>query len=159
MDTTRRQILSAGVAAAAAAAVPRLFAQQGAPGKFYERGPVRIYYEEAGSGFPLLLLPGGGLNATIGFWSMCRALSVELRDQKYSDAPSLTYRNVAACGTPVGDAVASVSVLCSFRYSRTGPGSSCSVVLIQKISLSEFGLAILRVWSRISQPSAPGALT
>ena len=24
-------------------------------GKFYERGPVRIYYEEAGSGFPLLL--------------------------------------------------------------------------------------------------------
>ena len=36
---------------------------------FYERGPVRIHYEEAGSGFPLLLLPGGGLNATIGFHS------------------------------------------------------------------------------------------
>lgn len=32
---------------------------------FYENGPVRIYYEEAGSGFPLLLLPGGGMNATI----------------------------------------------------------------------------------------------
>ena len=31
----------------------------------YEKGPVRIYYEETGSGFPLLLLPGGGLNATI----------------------------------------------------------------------------------------------
>src|SRR5439155_634492 len=27
---------------------------------FYERGPVRIHYEEAGSGFPLLLIPGGG---------------------------------------------------------------------------------------------------
>jgi pimeloyl-ACP methyl ester carboxylesterase len=37
-------------------------------GKFYERGQTRIYYEEAGSGFPLLLLPGGGLNATIGFF-------------------------------------------------------------------------------------------
>jgi pimeloyl-ACP methyl ester carboxylesterase len=32
---------------------------------FYEKGPVRIYYEEAGSGFPLLIIPGGGLNATI----------------------------------------------------------------------------------------------
>ena len=34
---------------------------------FYEKGPVRIHYQEAGSGFPLLLLPGGGLNATISF--------------------------------------------------------------------------------------------
>jgi pimeloyl-ACP methyl ester carboxylesterase len=31
----------------------------------YERGPVRIRYEEAGSGPPLLVIPGGGLNATI----------------------------------------------------------------------------------------------
>lgn len=33
----------------------------------YERGPVRIHYEEAGSGFPLLVIPGGGLNATTAF--------------------------------------------------------------------------------------------
>jgi pimeloyl-ACP methyl ester carboxylesterase len=32
---------------------------------FYEKGAVRIYYEEAGSGTPLLVLPGGGLNSTI----------------------------------------------------------------------------------------------
>ncbi len=32
---------------------------------FYERGPVRIHYEEAGSGFPLLIIPGGGLNGTV----------------------------------------------------------------------------------------------
>ena len=31
----------------------------------YEKGPVRIRYEEAGSGFPLLLIAGGGLNSTI----------------------------------------------------------------------------------------------
>ena len=31
---------------------------------FYEKGPVRISYEEAGSGFPLLLIAGGGLNST-----------------------------------------------------------------------------------------------
>jgi pimeloyl-ACP methyl ester carboxylesterase len=32
---------------------------------FYEKGTFRIYYEEAGSGFPLLIIPGGGLNSTI----------------------------------------------------------------------------------------------
>ena len=32
---------------------------------FYERGSVRIYYEEAGSGFPLLIIPGGGLNSAL----------------------------------------------------------------------------------------------
>jgi pimeloyl-ACP methyl ester carboxylesterase len=31
----------------------------------FEKGAVRIYFEEAGSGFPLLLIPGGGLNSTI----------------------------------------------------------------------------------------------
>lgn len=32
---------------------------------FYEKGSVRIYYEEVGSGFPLLIIPGGGLNSSI----------------------------------------------------------------------------------------------
>jgi pimeloyl-ACP methyl ester carboxylesterase len=36
---------------------------------FYERGDVRIRYEEAGSGFPLMLIPGGGLNSTISFFT------------------------------------------------------------------------------------------
>jgi pimeloyl-ACP methyl ester carboxylesterase len=51
------------------AATPNLFPQQTAKGgaamSFYEKGPVRIHYEEAGSGFPLLLIAGGGLNSTI----------------------------------------------------------------------------------------------
>jgi pimeloyl-ACP methyl ester carboxylesterase len=33
---------------------------------FYEKGAVRIHYEEAGSGFPVLFIPGGGLNSNIG---------------------------------------------------------------------------------------------
>ncbi len=33
----------------------------------YERGDVRIHYEEAGSGPPLLVIPGGGLNAAIPY--------------------------------------------------------------------------------------------
>src|ERR1700686_1496973 len=71
-DPTRRNILKAGAAAAAMSAMPRVFAQQagkGGTGKFYEKGPVRIRYEEAGAGFPLMLLPGGGLNATISFFT------------------------------------------------------------------------------------------
>ena len=72
MDKIRRKILAAGAAAAATAALPRAFAQQASKegtGKFYEKGPVRIFYQEAGSGFPLMLLPGGGLNATISFFT------------------------------------------------------------------------------------------
>ena len=68
MGSTRRTLLAAGAAAAATVVVPRVFAQQAAKagsGKFYEKDSVRIYYEEAGSGFPLMLLPGGGLNSTI----------------------------------------------------------------------------------------------
>lgn len=70
VDKTRREILTTGAVAAAVAAVrPMLAQQQNQPaagaGKFYERGSVRIYYEEAGSGFPLLMLPPGGLNARI----------------------------------------------------------------------------------------------
>ena len=30
-----------------------------------KKNGVEIYYEEAGTGFPLLVLPGGGLNATV----------------------------------------------------------------------------------------------
>ena len=68
MKPTRRKILKAGAAVTAMAAAPRVFAQTahgGAATTFYARGPVRIYYEEAGSGFPLLLIAGGGLNSTI----------------------------------------------------------------------------------------------
>ena len=70
MDPTRRKILKTGAAATAMAAAGRgVFAQQtgrgGAAMSFYEKGPVRIHYEEAGSGFPLLLIAGGGLNSTI----------------------------------------------------------------------------------------------
>ena len=72
-DPTRRNILAAGAAAAAMSAMPRAFAQQTgqerAGARFYEKGSVRIHYEEAGSGFPLMLLPGGGLNATISFFT------------------------------------------------------------------------------------------
>jgi pimeloyl-ACP methyl ester carboxylesterase len=69
MDPVRRKLLKTGAAATAmAAAAPGVFAQQAgrdAGGSSFQKGPVRIQYEEAGSGFPLLLIAGGGLNSTI----------------------------------------------------------------------------------------------
>ena len=70
MDPTRRTLLTTGAAAAAVAVVPRVFAQQpsgerNTPMPVFEKGSVRIRYQESGSGFPLLLIPGGGLNSTM----------------------------------------------------------------------------------------------
>ena len=71
MDSNRRTILTTGAAATAVAAAPQAFTQQvfaqqagqgGTVVNFYEKSAVRIHFEEAGSGFPLLLIAGGGLN-------------------------------------------------------------------------------------------------
>jgi pimeloyl-ACP methyl ester carboxylesterase len=67
-DRTRRNILTTGAAATATAATSRVLAQQKqevAAMSFYEKGPVRIHSEEKGSGFPLLIIAGGGLNSVI----------------------------------------------------------------------------------------------
>jgi pimeloyl-ACP methyl ester carboxylesterase len=56
------------------AAASQVFAQQPGQGgattsfSFYEKGNVRIRYQEVGSGFPLLVTPGGGLNSRISNW-------------------------------------------------------------------------------------------
>src|SRR6266571_718360 len=72
MDPIRRNMLATGAAATALAAAPRVFAQQAGQGatsfSFYEKGNVRIRYQEVGSGFPLLVTPGGGLNSRISNW-------------------------------------------------------------------------------------------
>src|SRR5256885_16944210 len=61
---------------------------------FYEKGDVRIHYEEAGSGFPLLVIPGGGLNSTVAglkthpfnpfdeFANEFRVIAADLRNAK-----------------------------------------------------------------------------
>jgi pimeloyl-ACP methyl ester carboxylesterase len=79
IDSNRRTVLTTGAAAAAATTAPQVFAQtpqagapqslpEGAKVGFYEKGDVHIRYAEIGSGFPLLAVPGGGLNSRIGVW-------------------------------------------------------------------------------------------
>jgi pimeloyl-ACP methyl ester carboxylesterase len=68
MEQNRREVLAAGaaVAAVAAAAPNALAAQQNSlPGttKFYQRGNVKIAYQDVGRGFPILLIAGGGLQS------------------------------------------------------------------------------------------------
>jgi pimeloyl-ACP methyl ester carboxylesterase len=58
----------------------------------YVKGDVRIHYEETGSGFPLMVIPGGGLNSTVAglanhpfnpmeeFKSEYRVVSADLRN-------------------------------------------------------------------------------
>ena len=84
IDSSRRTVLTSGAAAAAATSAPQVFAQApqaaapqdrasqdlpaGTKVGFYEKGNVRIRYAEIGSGFPLLAMPGGGLNSRISNW-------------------------------------------------------------------------------------------
>jgi pimeloyl-ACP methyl ester carboxylesterase len=61
---------------------------------FFEKGQTRIHYEDTGSGFPLLVIPGGGLNSTVEglkthpfnpfdeFKGEFRVISADLRNAK-----------------------------------------------------------------------------
>jgi pimeloyl-ACP methyl ester carboxylesterase len=96
VDLFRRKLLKTGAAAtamtaAAKGAVAQQPAQGAAAGSFYQKGAVRIHYQEAGKGFPLLLIAGGGLNSTIAglknpfdcfgeFQSEYRCIAADLRN-------------------------------------------------------------------------------
>src|SRR6267154_2488162 len=117
LDSSRRTILASGAAAAAASAVPQVFAQAqpagtapglpaGAKVGFYEKGNVRIRYAEIGSGFPLLATPGGGLNSCIAVWA--RAV-INIPEEFKNDFRVITMDQRNATGgdstgpVPVGD--------------------------------------------------------
>ena len=97
MDPIRRNILATGAAAATLAAAPQVFAQQAGQGgtaKFYEKGPVRIRYDEAGSGFPLLLIAGGGLNSVMA--GLATSPFIRSKSSRGSTAASSL-----TCATPI----------------------------------------------------------
>ena len=62
---------------------------------FYEKSPVRIHFQEAGSGFPLLLIAGGGLNSTISNFTRNSPFNPieEFRDEYHCIAADLRNAN------------------------------------------------------------------
>ena len=68
---------------------------------FYEKGPVRIHYEEAGSGFPLLLIAGGGLNSTIAGLTNPFDVSGEFRGEYRCIAADLRNANPGQSSGPL----------------------------------------------------------
>ena len=98
MSPIRRDILATGAAAAMAAATSQAFAQTADPGgpfKFYEKGDVRIRYQDVGSGFPLLCTPGGGLNSRISNWATA---VINARDEFKADFRCITMDQRNATG-------------------------------------------------------------
>ena len=58
---------------------------------FYDKGDVRIRYEEAGAGFPLLVTPGGGLNSRVSNWPTAVINAMEAFTQRlplHHDGPA-----------------------------------------------------------------------
>ena len=112
VDPIRRKLLKTGAAAAALAATPSVLARQGGTGEsgqFYQKGNVRIRYEETGTGFPLLLISGGGLNgSTIAGIRAGNPFNTMRRSRESSAASTLT------CGTRTVSPLA--------RSRSTGPG-------------------------------------
>ena len=77
IDKDRRNVLALGAAAGAVAAATQVLAQPPAtplnaqpvgPTKSFEKNGVRIRYQDIGTGFPLLAIPGGGLNSRLAIW-------------------------------------------------------------------------------------------
>ncbi len=73
IDKVRRNVMATGAAAGAVAAAGKVLAQSAAwalgPTSVYEKNGVRIrYQDQGGKGFPLLAIPGGGLNSRMAVW-------------------------------------------------------------------------------------------
>ena len=72
-----------------------------ATGKFFENGKVRIHYEDAGNGFPLLIIPGGGLNSTMPMLAQPFDPRVEFRNEYRCIAADLRNANAGQSSGPL----------------------------------------------------------
>lgn len=67
---------------------------------YLRRGELSIYYETKGSGFPLLLLPPGGMNATIEAWGQSAFNPMEIFSRDYWTI-TLDQRNAGRSSGPI----------------------------------------------------------
>ena len=67
---------------------------------FYQKDDVRIRYEETGSGFPLLVTPGGGLNSRVSNWPTAVFNAMEAFKNDFR-CITMDQRNAMAVNRPV----------------------------------------------------------
>jgi hypothetical protein len=77
------------------------------PSSFYEKSDVRIRYQEVGSGFPLLVTPGGGLSLRISNWAIAvfnapDTLKNDFRCITITSAMRMTAKATNLCFSTVG---------------------------------------------------------
>ena len=106
----------------------------------YERAGASIYYEEHGSGFPLLLIAPGGMNSAIAFWSRMpfnpidafagdfRVIAMDQRNCGRSTGP---LDAVDPWGSYVDDQLGLLDHLGVDRYLALGCCIGCSYILKQ----------------------------
>ena len=68
----------------------------------YEDGEIRVRYEETGAEFPLLVIPGGGLNSGISFFDEKAPFDAPREFQDRYRCITLDLRNATAAVTGVG---------------------------------------------------------
>lgn len=128
---------------------------------YFRQGPSAIYYEIHGSGFPLLLLPPGGMAATIDFWEYTPFNAIQVLSQHFR-VIAIDQRNAGRSTAPFSDGdpwsayaedhvgllnhlgierchVLGCCIGCSYvlRLLRDAPERVVSAVLEQPIGISE----------------------
>ncbi|HEY3059014.1 MAG TPA: alpha/beta hydrolase [Chloroflexota bacterium] len=104
----------------------------------FERDGVALYYEEHGSGFPLLLIAPGGMNSTVDFWARMPINPVELFPSEFH-VIAMDQRNAGRSSGPlplddpwgahVGDQLALMDHLGIERFLAVGCCIGCSYIL------------------------------
>jgi hypothetical protein len=85
----------------------------------HQRGDVRIRYEEVGSGFPLLVTPGGGLNSRVSNWQT--ANSTWATASAAAGVTAIVFAGEPALGVLLGVALGVVLSLIVLAYRTTHP--------------------------------------
>ncbi len=67
---------------------------------YFDRGDIRLYYEERGEGFPVLLFAPGGMRSAVSFWEQSPYHPVEVLSKRFR-VIAMDQRNAGHSRAPV----------------------------------------------------------